>query len=329
MYNTISKIWLSILFSITGLSLFGQDPSFSQFFFNHLYLNPAYAGASKYARLGVVYRNQWLYADSPYSTYGVSYDRTIRSIKSGFGVNIINDSQANGVLQRISADLIYAYGVQLTYNSHLRGGIQSSLLVKNQNLNNLVFPDMIDQTGTISGDPGLVGTTKYMYDVGVGLAGDWNIYYGGIVVHHILQPVEARISNGQKAFIPRKYTIHLGCEFNLYKWYRFKEKLLFSPNIIYIHQLDYDQLNIGFYFSKNNIVAGLWVRENIDLKSHTFIFTGGYSNDQFRLGYSYDFSILSGGYRGLSTSTHEVTFGWNFEYKASRRKFRYIKCPKF
>ena len=52
-------------------------------------------------------------------------------------------------------------------------------------------------------------------------------------------------------------------------------------------------------------------------------------DDQFRFGYSYDFGIYNKGFRGLQTSTHEVTFGWNFEYKKGKKKFRYIKCPKF
>lgn len=325
MQNTKIRIRLITILCLLGFRVLGQDLSFSQLFFNYLYLNPAYAGASKYARLGLVYRNQWLMAKNPYSTYGVSYDRTIRSIKSGVGVNIINDVQANGALQRVSTDFIYAYGIQTSYNSHIRGGIQSSLFANNYNLSNLVFPDMIDQNGEVTGPALNSPKPDLLYDISLGAVGDLDIFYGGIAVHHIYQVKLA----GQRIIIPRKYTIHLGCEFNLYKWYRFKQKLMFSPNIIYIHQQNYDQVNLGFYFTKSNVVAGLWLRENVDLKTHTFVFTTGYSNDQFRVGYSYDFSVFQGGFRGLPTSTHEVTFGWNFEYKASKRKYRYIKCPKF
>lgn len=329
MRKLVNKVsLLTIVVVISCSRLFGQDPTFSQFFSNHLYLNPAYAGASKYMRLGLVYRNQWMSAKMPYTTYGVSFDRTIQKIKSGVGVNVINDVQANGVMQRTSADFIYSYGVQTGYNSHFRGGIQASLIFKNQNLSNLVLPDMIDPNGTVTGSSDLTGKSKFLYDFSAGVAGDYDIFYGGIAVHHLLQPVETRVE-GQRTYLPRKYTVHLGCEVNLYKWYRFKQKLMCSPNIIYIRQLNYQQLNIGVYFTRFQVVAGLWLKENLDLKSHTFVFTGGYSNDQFRIGYSYDFGIYDQGFRGLSTSTHEVTLGWNFEYKKSKRKFRYIKCPKF
>lgn len=330
MLKHLNKIVLIALFvTLSNIQLCAQDPSFSQLFFNHLYLNPAYAGASKYIRLGVVYRNQWMAAKLPYTTYGVSYDRTVQSIKSGIGINIINDVQSSGVLQRTSADFIYAYGVQTGFNSHIRGGIQASLIMKNRNLSNLVFPDMIDQNGDIQPNASILsGSTSLTPDFSAGVAGDYDIFYGGIAVHHLFQPVESSV-NGQTAYLPRKYTVHVGCEFNLYKWYRFKQKLMFSPNIIYIRQYKYQQLNLGVYFTRYQIVAGLWIRENLDLKSHTFVFTGGYSNDQFRFGYSYDFGVYDKGFRGLGTSTHEVTFGWNFEYKKGKKKFRYIKCPKF
>jgi type IX secretion system PorP/SprF family membrane protein len=329
MSKCLNKIALLVLIVVVSkIRLYAQDPSFSQLFFNQLYLNPAYAGSSKFMRLGLVYRNQWLGARMPYTTYGVSYDQTIQKIKSGAGINIINDVQSNGILQRTTVDFIYAYGVQTSYNSHLRGGLQASLLLKNQNLSNLVFPDMIDPSGNVIGNSGLSGNTMMKLDFSAGVAGDWDIFYYGIAVHHLFQPIEAKAA-GQTAYLPRKYTVHMGCEFNLYKWYRFKKKLLFSPNIIYIRQQKYQQLNLGFYFTRFQLVAGLWLRENLDFKGHTFILTMGYSNDQFRFGYSYDFGIYSHGFRGLATSTHEVTFGWNFEYKKGKRKFRYIKCPKF
>ncbi len=323
MFRVFQKI-LAIPIVFACSHLYGQDVSFSQLFFNHLYLNPAYAGASKYIRLGVVYRNQWMLANNPYSTYGVSYDRTIQSIRSGVGINIINDVQANGALNRATIDLIYAYGVQLTYNSHIRWGIQATNIVRSQNFTSLVFPDMIGVDGEqTSANPDAVGHTYWNYDFSVGAVGDWDMFFGGVAVHHLLQPAEG------SSFVPRKYTVHAGFEVNLLKWYRFKEQLLFSPNVIYIHQLNYKQLNLGFYFTRFNIVAGLWVRNNISLNSNTFVFTAGYSNDQFRFGYSYDFGVFANGFRGVQTSTHEVTFGWNFEYKKGKRKFRYIKCPKF
>ncbi|MDX9854590.1 MAG: PorP/SprF family type IX secretion system membrane protein [Tenuifilaceae bacterium] len=306
----------------------GQDPGLSQFYSTPLYLNPAYAGTFKYRRLGLVYRNQWSALGQPYATYGISYDQEVKSIKSGLGINVLNDMQGNGALNRISVDFIYSYGVQVGYRSHVRGGLQASLIQKSQNLSGLTFPDMLDPTGTVTQPVSASPTNSLVPDFSVGIAGDWDMFYGGMVVHHLTEPVDSRIG-GTKTKIERKYTLHVGCEINLYQRHRFKDKFLFSPNIIYLQQGDFRQLNIGATFTRLNIVAGLWFRENLDLKGHTFVVVAGYSNDQFRIGYSYDFSLLPGGFRGLETSTHEVTFGLYFEYKQRKRKFRYMKCPKF
>lgn len=320
---------LLVLLSTVTVKLFGQDPIFSQLFFNPVYLNPAYAGASKYSRLGIIYRNQWTALNMPYSTYGVTHDRTIHAIRSGVGINIVTDVEAKGVFSRTTLDLIYAYGIQPTYNSHVRFGLQTSAIMRTRNYSGLVFPDMIDPGGNVSGTSDLGGVTSWNYDFSVGVAGDYENFYGGVAIHHLLEPVEA-VYSGSKAYIPRKYTVHIGADFNLFKWYRFKEVLLFSPNLIYIQQGTFNQLNVGFYLSRYRLVAGLWLRENLSLNNHTFIITVGYSDDVFRIGYSYDFSIMAYGLRGLPTSSHEVTLGWNFEYKRKyRRKFRYIKCPKF
>ncbi|HQB79009.1 MAG TPA: PorP/SprF family type IX secretion system membrane protein, partial [Tenuifilaceae bacterium] len=163
----------------------GQDPGLSQFYSTPLYLNPAYAGTFKYRRLGLVYRNQWAALGQPYATYGISYDQEVRSIKSGLGINVLNDMQGNGALNRISVDFIYAYGVQVGYRSHIRGGLQASLIQKSQNLSDLTFPDMIDPTGTVTQPVGASPSNSLVPDFSVGIAGDWDMFYGGMVVHHL------------------------------------------------------------------------------------------------------------------------------------------------
>ncbi|HOP04615.1 MAG TPA: PorP/SprF family type IX secretion system membrane protein [Tenuifilaceae bacterium] len=320
---------LTLIFILAQGKTFSQDPGFSQFFSNQLYLNPAYAGNPKYQRIRLVYRNQWLTTQSPFVTYGVSYDRFFIEKQSGLGVNIINDVQGQGALNRLSADVIYSYSTQVAYNAQIRGGIQVGGILKSQNTSNLVFPDMIDPSGEIVGTPGFPGQTKAFYDFAAGVAGEWDIFYGGIAVHHIAQPIEAKFG-GEKAKLPRKYTVHLGCELNLYKNYLFRNVLLFSPNIMYQQQQDFKQINIGFYLTRQHVSAGIWIKENLTLASHTFVIMAGYSDDKYSFAYSYDFSIIKGGFRGINTSTHEVTFGTKFKYKTrTRKKFRYIKCPKF
>src|SRR5690554_2219976 len=96
--NHKNFLYSFIIIIATASVSFGQDVSFSQFFSNQLYLNPAYAGNPKHQRASINYRNQWLTRQSPYMSYGASFDTFFIEQKSGFGINIINDMQALGTL---------------------------------------------------------------------------------------------------------------------------------------------------------------------------------------------------------------------------------------
>lgn len=294
-----------------------------------MYLNPAFTGNPNYARLSLSYRNQWLQGQTPYATYGVNYDRYSISKKSGFGLMIINDVQDHGVFNRMTFDALYSYTAEVAYNAQVRGGIQIGGVYKTTNTSKLVFPDMIDHTGELIGSVNGLGTSRIFADIAAGLAGQWDIFYGGFAVHHISQPTELDVS-GFKSKLPRKYTVHLGCDIGLYKRYILRNTLTISPNIIYVSQDGFHQINLGCYIIRNELIVGAWIRENPQFTSTKFIVLAGYYTDEYRIGYSYDFSLLFGGFRGIKTSTHEVTFGKNFEYKVrSRKKIRHLLNPKF
>jgi type IX secretion system PorP/SprF family membrane protein len=263
-------------------------------------------------------------------TYGVSYDRFYVDQNSGLGVNLINDMQALGTLNWLTLDVMYSYNVRVAYNAQIRGGIQAGGILKSQNTRNLIFPDMVDpSTGQVVGTPGFEGKSRVMPDFAVGLLGEWGIFYGGIAVHHLLQPVDSRIVETTTR-LPRKYTVHIGSDINIYKRYLIRKSLILSPNIIYQQQSNFKQLSIGVYLSHLNIVGGFWVKNSFGTSSSTFVFMAGYDDVGYSFAYSYDFSILKGGFRGLNTSSHEVTFGMNLEYKKwSRKKVHTIKSPKF
>ena len=327
--NYKSFLYTFIIIIATASVSSGQDVSFSQFFSNKLYLNPAYAGNPNYQSASVNYRNQWLTRQSPYMSYGVSYDRFFIEQKSGFGINIINDMQALGTLNWLTLDLMYSYNLRVAYNAQIRGAIQAGGIFKSTSTKNLIFPDMIDQIGNPTSSVGFAGDSRVMPDFAVGVLGEWDMFYGGIAVHHLLEP-NSMTRGDYSTKLPRKYTIHAGYDINIYKRYILRKSLVLSPSIIYQKQSNYQQLNIGLYLSHQNITTGLWVRNNLGLGNYTFVLIAGYHNAKYSFAYSYDFSILKGGFRGLNTSSHEVTFGVNFEYKKRyRKKVHTIKSPMF
>ncbi len=309
--------------------LHSQDLSFSQIYSNHIYLNPAYAGNPDYISASLVYRNQWFTTKSPFTTYGFSYDRFYRKVDSGLGFNLINDVQGQGAINRITFDLAYSYTFRVSYDMQLRGGIQAGGIIKSKNPNGLIFPDMINLNGRIEASGIGTENTTLTPDFAVGVAGEWKRFYGGFAVHHIAQPSEV-LQSDESIPLHRKYTFHFGGDFNVYKRYLIKEGIFISPNVVFIRQHTFQQINLGAYVLYEGLVAGFWISDKNHLSNHTYIFIAGYQSNNMYFAYSYDFSLFQGGFWGLTTSTHEVTFGMLFQYKSKVRKnIKQIKKPFF
>ena len=75
-----------------------QDPEFTQFYSNPVYLNPAFAGAARCPRFVMNYRNQWPAMSGNYVTSAAAYDQHIPSISGGLGFIVMNDRAGRGTL---------------------------------------------------------------------------------------------------------------------------------------------------------------------------------------------------------------------------------------
>src|SRR5690554_4784349 len=102
---------LAIILMINGLSpkAYAQDPQFSQFYANPIYLNPAFAGSHGCPRFAVNYRNQWPALSGTFVTYSASYDQYFKSIAGGIGVIATHDQQGKGTINTTTLSLIYNY----------------------------------------------------------------------------------------------------------------------------------------------------------------------------------------------------------------------------
>src|SRR5271156_1500498 len=91
----------SLIMVMTGGLVYNttaQDPEFTQFYANPLYLNPAFAGSAHCPRICINYRNQWPGLVSTFVTSSVSYDQQIASISSGVGLQAMTDNAGEGTL---------------------------------------------------------------------------------------------------------------------------------------------------------------------------------------------------------------------------------------
>ena len=100
--------------------LHAQDPTFTQFYANPLYLNPAFAGSNNCPRFALNYRNEWPNLSGNYTTYSASYDQHIKNISGGIGVLVTHDEQGQGTIKTNMLGLIYSYHLKITRKFSIR-----------------------------------------------------------------------------------------------------------------------------------------------------------------------------------------------------------------
>jgi type IX secretion system PorP/SprF family membrane protein len=321
MKHTYKIFLLGICGFFAALSGRAQDAHFTQFYANPLYLNPALAGNKICPRVNVSYRMQWPGVYGTYSTVGVSVDKLAYKVKGGIGLMIMNDRAAKGTLNTTGIGLIYAPTVPLGRNVSATVAIQAGYWQKALNWSKLNFGDQISPTN------GFVYETQEIqgrqsignFDLSAGALISSKHFFAGAAVHHILQPNESLMDGDSP--LPRKYTFHAGANIPLTKS-RYEDEVTLSPNILFMQQGDFTQLNLGLYAKKGSIVGGLWYRGE-----DSFILLIGMESKAMRIGYSYDVTISK--LTNASAGAHEVTLGYQFSCKAPPKHYRPGICPSW
>ncbi len=316
-------VWMTGILIILSADAESQDPAFSQFYANPLYMNPAMAGVEGPAKLYLGYRNQWPGATNPYVTYHASFEKFIEPLQGGIGIHLNNDRQGGGVFNTLSLDAIYAYHLQVSSRLMISGGFQASVGQRNMDPSDLVLPSELMGAGTTT----LIPYSKVFPDFAVGFGGFYKHFYGGVAAHHLLEPYSAP-SEDPNTRLSRKYTAHLGALIPVYEKRLGKEVLQLSPNLIFIQQDIYQQLNYGLEVHYRGLILGTWFRQDLLFSYGTAIFSAGYGNGQFRIRYSYDAKLSPPDLYIPSLGAHELSMVVIFENLNKSTKHRAIKCPR-
>lgn len=312
-------IIVAVYFVVGCDSLFAQDPEFTQFYSNPLYLNPAFAGTARCPRAVLNYRNQWPGISGTFVTYNASFDQHIDVLAGGLGVLVTEDRAGEGTLNSLAASGIYSYQLNINRVWSLKAGVQGSYYQKRLDKDKLTFGDQIDpRRGFVyTTNENIVNTKVSFVDFSAGLLAFSKRYFFGFAAHHLTQPDEAFIGGESK--LPMKYTGHAGAVIPLEGR---SGNASISPNILYQYQGKFQQLLLGIYFNKGPLVAGLWYRG-----ADAAIALIGIQYGTFKFGYSYDYTVSK-----LSNSTsgsHEISIGTNFACSPKEKKFRTVNCPSF
>ncbi|MEI6456607.1 MAG: type IX secretion system membrane protein PorP/SprF [bacterium] len=319
---------LSMLVMTTGS--YGQDPQYSQFYANPLYLNPALAGASICPRIIGNYRNQWPSLGSAFNSYNGSFDMYLDVLHGGIGLIFNADRAGGGNLNTTTISLMYAFKFNITEKLQASTALRAGYYQRHLVWENLIFGDQIDPvSGNIlptssekQPDNPRVGVPDF--GAGIFLSYD-NLVYGGISVDHLSQP-DIGFYSDMTSKLYMKFTIHAGSVINLKGGGDEEREFSISPNILYQQQFKFHQLNIGLYLTIDPFVGGLWFRHNFE-NPDAIIPMLGIHYKSLRVSYSYDITVSR--LKGASGGAHEISASWQFPCIEKRRHIRAIKCPRF
>ena len=323
----------TLLFILVQLG-FSQDPIFSQFYAAPLQLNPAFTGNTYSTNIALNYRNQWPDIPNAYITYAASVDQFSEDLNSGFGLLVLADEAGDGLLKTNKISGLYSYKIQANRELNFKIGTEFTVVQSKLDWDRLVFRDQLDpEFGPIS--PG--GTpfpteevqpdnlTKTYFDFSAGFLAYSKQFYGGISLKHLITPNEYfyPTNNNLNTGLPMRMTIHGGAEFVIVEGNKRRRPTFISPNIMFIKQGDFGQINAGAFGSIGRIFAGAWYRHAFSNPDAAIILVG-VREGAFKIGYSYDLTVsglsnIAGGTGG----SHEISFIINFE---KPREVDYSDC---
>ncbi|TNE54995.1 MAG: type IX secretion system membrane protein PorP/SprF [Bacteroidetes bacterium] len=323
MIKRLKYLVLGCLACLSVMDVQAQDPQFTQFYANPLYLNPALAGSHGCSRFSFNHRNEWPNLSGKYVTFSASYDSYFKGISGGLGIIAMHDRQGTGTIKTSSLGLMYSYHLKINRKFTMLFGAKAAWFQKSLNWDKLTFGDMIDpskgfiyQTQDIRNDG-----KRGFFDASAGFVGISKKFFFGAAVHHLNTPDESLIQGEAK--LPMRFTGHMGADLIIGNKSKYTTNTSLMPNIIFQYQRGFMELNIGTYLKYGAFTTGIWFRNR-----DAFILVLGVNTGTVRLGYSYDLTVSKLN-NGVSGGSHEISLGFNLKCKDKKVAFKTISCPSF
>jgi type IX secretion system PorP/SprF family membrane protein len=331
MVKLFKKI-LAILLMIISLSVYSQDPQFSQFYASSLYLNPAFTGNTDVGRVSGIYRNQWAAIPGAFVSYSFAYDHNLSNLNSGLGIMVTNDKAGSGGLKYTDIAGLYSYYFQLNRTLFFRTGLKASYTFRGIDKSSLVFADQIIREGAEETVEVFSDDRNSYFDVGTGGLLYSEKFWFGASLDHITKPEQSFLNTD--SYLPIKTSFHGGYNFMIEDNIKGDNETSVTAAFNFKNQQKWNQLDIGAYYNKKAFVIGLWYR------GIPFIHTGSISNNDavillfgfhtksMKIGYSYDITVSK--LAGDTGGSHELSLVYEYSNKKKRRRNRHsVPCAKF
>jgi type IX secretion system PorP/SprF family membrane protein len=303
-----NRITIIMLLSVFGpLATAQQTPVFSQYYFNELVLNPAYAGAHVQLSLTSMYRNQWLNFKGAPQTVSLSGHTSLYDGRMGVG-SLINVDRI-GSYTNSNVYLYYAYKIHFN-SSTLSAGVQGGFNRLAADYSKL---DLVSGT-----DFSFQPLNAYKPNVGAGLYYNRKNFFAGFSVPYLVNNYASLVNSGSKIVERRYYFLRSGVILPL----NATEVVKINPSILVRAQegqpLSFD-FNVAVIFY-DAISAGASVRSGDAL----ITFVDVKISESFHFAYSYDWTASA--LNQFSSGSHE--FMLNYRTKVTQTH-KNLACPDF
>lgn len=304
----MKKIILFLSVILLAWGSYGQQmPSFSQYMFNGLYLNPAYAGSHEYISSSILYRHQWTKLPGAPRTGLMAIDGRLKNPNMGLGFLASYDQHS--IVSNTEVYGVYSYSVKLSFKSRLAFGVKVGVSNYIEKLGDLDYwdDDPLLQENT---------TSRWFPKAGFGIYYYSELFYVGLSVPTVF------------AFDNRydfSYDVENSSVFDRYYYLTSGYVIPASDNVVFkpFMLVKYDpsgplvaDFNLCMLLQKRYWL-GIGYRTNTSMSAMIEIQV----NNILRIGYSYDF--LHQELYKYAGGAHEVMLG--FDFGATIKKFKNVR----
>lgn len=271
-----------------------QELMISQYMFNGLFLNPAYAGSHPYTSATLLHRSQWAGMEGAPRTNLLGIDGPVLGDKMGVGFTFSHDMI--GVSRDMEMAANYAYRIRTGAASHLAFGLKAGVSIYTANLSDLIYWDTQDALYQNNISNATVG--KF----GFGIYWNTERSFVGISVPTIYAAdgqIAPELPGSPDHYFTQHYYLNAGHVFELNEHFDLKPSVLVKfqqqapPEVdLNLNLLFKDRFWLGAGYRTGDGVVGM-VEFQI--------------NHMFRAGYAYDMNTSQ--LRHYNGGSHEVMLG--------------------
>ena len=281
-----TRILLFALMFTGVVSYAQQDAQFTQYMYNTINVNPAYAGSRGAMSIFALHRTQWVGLDGAPVTNTVSVNTPLNGSNLGLGVSLINDKIGPTQDNTISADLSYTIPTSETFK--LSFGIKATADLFNLDVTKL---NPVDAT-----DASLQNYNKFTPNIGAGIYLHSDKAYIGFSVPNFIET--KNYNDNEVAIYKEKINYYLiaGYVFDMGDLVKFKPTLL--SKMVQGAPLQVDVS--GNFLFNNKFMIGIAYRWSAALSA----MVGFQVTDGMYVGYGYDRETTN--LKNYNSGSHEI-----------------------